>query len=375
MKLLKWILLSLLVLILSVLALVKLSLGGGSLYPDISTAPAISDERVTTPIALPFPSGMVASSPDGRIFYTYHSLHQPERFSDATVFEWVNGEGVPFPSVDVQAELVGSMGITIDHQNRFWIVIPAPSGNRLLAFDMESREKLVDHKFAEGINFAQDMRVSSDGNTVYLADTGLLTVTPAQLIVFDVPSLTSRRVLIDHPSTRPQDWVIRKTDGSGYRVLGGLITVKIGVDGIALSDDDQWIYYGAISHDSAYRVPTSALLDSALSVEELSATIERVGQKPMSDGIELLPDNTLILTDIENGGIASLSPDGQLTTLVKRLPEIDWADSVTVQPDGTIWFTDSRLADLADPLGGPADAATLAAGAPYFIYRVEAASP
>jgi len=372
MKLLKWLLLLLFALILFGLAGIKLTLGGGSAYPDVSTTPTVPAARVSTPIELPYPSGMVASSPDGRIFYTYHSLHQPERFSDATVFEWIDGQGVPFPSADVQPELIGSMGITIDHQNRFWIVIPAASGNRLLAFDMDSREMLIEHTFAEGINFAQDMRVSRDGNTVYLADTGLLTVTPAQLIVFDVPTLTARRVLIDHPSTRPQDWVIRNTDGSDYRVLGGLITVKIGVDGIALSDDDQWIYYGAISHDSAYRIPTSALLDAALSPEDLSASIELLGKKPLSDGIELLPDNTLILTDIENGGIASLSPDGQLTTLVRRLPEIDWADSVTVQPDGTIWFTDSRLADLANPLGDPADKETLASGAPYYIYRVEA---
>ena len=97
--------------------------------------------------------------------------------------------------------------------------------------------------------------------------------------------------------------------------------------------------------------------------------IEFVGHKPMSDGIELLPDNSVVITDVENGGLALMAPDGTLTTLTKQA-QVDWADSVTVSPDGAIWFTDSRLTALIDQFAQPADAETLRASGPYPIYRV-----
>lgn len=97
--------------------------------------------------------------------------------------------------------------------------------------------------------------------------------------------------------------------------------------------------------------------------------LPRVGRKPLSDGIELLADNTVLITDVENGGVASLSPQGELSTLTKDTG-VDWADSVTVAPDGSVWFTDSKLTALLDQFAMPADKAALQKAGPYFIYRV-----
>ena len=125
-----------------------------------------------------------------------------------------------------------------------------------------------------------------------------------------------------------------------------------------------------MSHDSVYRIPTADLLDTSLNDEQLAKKIEFVGQKPMSDGIELLADNTVIITDVENGGLAALYPDGRLETLTKD-GAVDWADSVTIAPDGSVWFTDSRLTDLIDQFARPASQAVMADNAPYAIYKVD----
>ena len=352
----------------------KLLHGGGKPYPDVSTTPQLSADRISAPISLPYPPGMVASSRDGRIFYTYHMLHKPERFVDATVFEWVDGEGVPFPSADMQAEFHGAMGVVADRQNRLWIIKPGAlegKKTRLMAVDRTSGGLVVDHTFAKGeAGFAQDMRISPDGRTVFLADTGLFKFTKPALIVFDVESRRARTVLEAHPSVSPQNWVMRKTDGRDYRLAFGLLTFVVGVDGIALTEEGDWLYYATMSHDSVYRVPTAALLDEALSDDQIAEQIEFVGNKPMSDGIELLPDNTVVLTDVENGGLAALSPDGALTTLTKD-SRVDWADSVTVAPDGAVWFTDSRLTDLIDQFANLADKQTMLERGPYAIYRVD----
>lgn len=360
-------------LIIVTLVSIRFIYGGGENYPHVNTTPTVEDQRVSAPIQLPYPPGMIASSSDGRIFYTYHMLHKPERFSQATVFEWVDGKGVPFPNQAMQAEFHGAMGISADQQGRLWVIKPgALEGRptRLMAIDMSSGALVLDHVFQKDeAGFAQDMRVSPDGKTVFLADTGLFNFTKANLIVFDVETKTSRTVLKGHPTVSPQDWMIRKTNGDPYKLAFGLLSFVVGVDGLALSKDGMWLYFAAMSHDSVYRVPTTALLDASLTQNALAEKIEFVGLKPMSDGIELLEDNTVILTDVENGGLAALSPTGNLSTMTTD-PTVDWADSVTVAPDGAIWFTDSRLTDLIDQFANPADQATLLERGPYSIHKI-----
>jgi len=351
----------------------RLMYGGGVPYPDVSTAPTIPADRIDTPIEVELPTGMVTASPDGRVFYTYHMLHMPERHSMATIFEWVDGQGVPFPSLDLQPKFVGAMGITVDRQGRMWIVKPgalAGKPTELLAVDINTGALLLEHIFSEDeAGFAQDMRVSPDGRTVYLADTGLFRFSEANLIVFNVETQRARTVLKGHPTVSPQNWVLRKTNGDPYKLAFGLLTFAVGVDGVALTSDGEWLYYATMSHDSAYRIPTAALLDETMTDVALAKEIEFIGKKPMSDGIELLPDNTLLITDVENGGLAALSPDGKLSTLTKDA-SVDWADSVTVAPNGDIWFTDSRLTDLIDQFAQPADIGTMVTKGPYKIHRI-----
>jgi sugar lactone lactonase YvrE len=379
---LKWLVRAVVVLVVIVAAgaaALRLTNGGGRPYPGVAAgAPTVAADRITTPISVPYPPGMVASAPDGRIFYTYHMLHKPERFVDATVFEWVNGAGVPFPNLAMQAEFRGAMGITIDRQGRLWVIKPGALEGRqtqLLAIDIATGEKVLDYSFLRGeAGFAQDMRVSPDGQTVYLADTGLFRFTPASLIVFDVQTQRARTLLRGHPSVSAQDWIIRKTSGASYTLALGLITFMAGADGIALTADGQWLYYAAMSHDSLYRIPTAALLNPALSDAEVASQIAFVGHKPMSDGIELLADNTVIITDVENGGLVALSPEGVLTRLTAS-PAVNWTDSVTVAPDGALWFTDSRLTDLIDQFATPSDQARMLERGPYAIYRVAPEAP
>ena len=59
-----------------------------------------------------------------------------------------------------------------------------------------------------------------------------------------------------------------------------------------------------------------------------------------------------------------------LTTLTKDIA-VDWADSVTVAPDGTIWFTDSRLTDLIDQFARPSAQEGMRDKSPYAIYKIE----
>lgn len=351
----------------------KVIYGRGVAYPDISTAP-LHDSAVAE-ISLPLPPGMVAVGSDGRVFYTYHPFHEPHNHTEHLVFEWRDGQGNPVAPKHAE-RLTGVFGITVDNSGNVWAIRPGAMEGRateVLALNPDTGEIVFEHMFPEGeAGFAQDLRVSADGQTVYLADTGLLRFTPAALIVLDVATKTSRVVLKDHATTAPQNWVMRRTDGSPYRLGYGLVAFQVGVDGIEISKDGAWLIYAAMTHDGVFRVPTALLRDPEISDAALARSIEPLGPAPMSDGIALTASGDVVLTDVENGGLALLDSAGTLTTLV-AMDDVDWADSVSVAPNGDIWFTDSRLTALLDQFGSAASLDDMNAAAPFYIYRIPAA--
>jgi sugar lactone lactonase YvrE len=356
------------------LLFVKLRYGRGAPYPDVSTPPLVSAEDVRTLIELDFPPGNVATSRDGRIFFNTHPFTQSHRFTDATLFELVDGVKRPYPDAASQADSRFTFGMTVDAQNRLWLISPAETERertRIQAYDLGSNRRVIDHELSPGVGrFSQDLRVSPDGRTLFLADTGAFRFTHGAILVVDVDRWTVREVLAGAPSTQPQDWVMRTRTRTGPCRIGfGLITWQVGVDGIALSRDGAFLYYATMTHDTLYRVRTEDLRDPRLSPGELEGRVERVGQKPMSDGIEVAEDGTVLVTDVENGAVARLEPSGRLTTLA-RDARIVWADGVAITPNGDVLLTDSSIPSYLDPLMRPPSLDRLRAGAPYRIYRV-----
>ena len=359
------------------LVAVKLSYGGGDTLPDRSTPPVLPASALQPLVALDFPPGNVAIAGDGRTFFAYHPFAKAERFAPATMFELVDGVPRPYPDAKFQARYQGVFGMTVDHQQRLWLIEPASldhARTRLLAFDLRSNTVALEHWFAEGeARFTQDLRVSPDGATIYLADTGLFRFTPASLLVFEIATRTYHTVLSTVPQAQAQDWEIHTQFGA-HKLAWGLITFEVGLDGIELSPDGAWLYFGAMSHDQLYKVPTAALRDRGLADADLVRQIVALGPKPLSDGITLDRDGAVILTDIEHGGLARRGTDGALVTLV-RSPDIVWADGVVAAPDGALVFTDSAIPAYIDPLGRPPALDRLVAGRPYRIYRVGAPRP
>lgn len=363
-----------------VLAVVKLRYGLGDPYPDVSTAPVLPGDALSTLVELDLPPGNVTVSPDGRIFFNTHPFTQSHRLADAFLFELVGGQPRPYPDAASQPDLKFVFGMTVDSKGRLWVVSPATldrERTRLQAFDLASGERVADHELEKGVGrFAQDLRVSPDGETLFLADTGAFRFTSAHILVVSTRDWSARRILEGDPTTQPQDWVIRTHDGP-YRIGYGLLTFQVGVDGIALGRDGTWLYFATMSHDTLCRVRVADAMDASLSAAELSKRVEKVARKPLSDGIEVAPDGSVLITDVENGGLARVSPGGELSTLV-RDPRIVWADGVTVTPGGEVLFTDSSIPSYIDPLLRPPSVDRLRAGKPYRIYRLrlpDAAAP
>lgn len=361
----------LLLLVLLALA-VRLRYGGGEPYPDVNTPPVLPASAMEIAAQYPEPIGNIAASADGRLFFTVHPESRPEK---QKLLEWRDGKAVPYPDAAFQARLDTPLGMTIDRQGRLWVIDHGGHGirgARLLCFALNTDRLASVHAFADDIaplgSFLQDLRVSPDGRTVVIADVSFWRKRPA-LVVHDVAGGRDRRVLEAHPSVYPQDWIVR-TPAKTMVFFGGLAALKPGVDGVAIDDAGQWVYYAAMAHDGLYRVPLAALRDAALAPADLAAKVQRVSSKPLSDGISIDHAGNVLITDVEHGSVMRHRADtGRLETLV-RDPRIRWSDGLSHGPDGLLY-----LADSAIPEQMLRTKAHIASQAPYTIWRLRNDSP
>ncbi|MGB5695018.1 MAG: L-dopachrome tautomerase-related protein [Polyangiales bacterium] len=358
-------LIGLLCLFAAVAVLLLVRYGGGEPYPDLNGAPIFDESELEVVVSSPEPIGNLAVSADGRVFYTIHPESRP---TGAKLLEWVDGEAKPFPSEAAQTLFETPLGIVIDRQNRLWTIDHGNHGTgqpRLLAFDLGSGAVVHEHDFDSDVaqlgSFLQDLQVDSTGKHVFIADVSFWRKNPG-LVVYDVERGVARRVLESDPSVSPQSWVIRNPTKE-MKFFGGLVVLKPGVDGIAIDRDDQWLYYGAMAHDTMFRIRVADLLDGGLSAEALAARTESVGRKPLNDGLSTDNDGNLLITDVEHGAVLRMTPDGELTTLI-RSNRIRWADALSYGPEGWLYVADSAIPDqMLRPK------AHIHASAPYYIFR------
>lgn len=346
----------------------RLYFGGGAPYPELAGEPALSEAQLQEAVSYPEPIGNVAVSATGRIFFTVH----PEARADGPrLLEWRNGRAEPYPSADAQSDILATpLGVVIDRQNRLWVIDPAQHGfgrPRILAIDLATDRIVHEHVFPRSIaprgSFLQDLQVDSTGRMVFIADASFWRKSPA-VIVYDSATRKSRRVLEKHRSTRAQDWII-KTATREMRFFGGVVPMKLGLDGIALDPTGQWLYYGAMTHDTLFRIPTSALLNDELSANALADRIEAIGKKPLSDGLSADLAGNVYITDVERGAVLRMAPDGELSTIV-RSPRIRWADGLSYGPGGWLYLSDSALPEVLLKTRGH-----IRDHGPYRVYRFQ----
>jgi sugar lactone lactonase YvrE len=329
------------------MVLLFLAYGGGERYRDLSGTPLFSSDALETVVRSPEPVGNVAVSASGRLFYTIHPESRP---SGAKLLEWIDGRARPYPSEEAQALFDTPLGVAIDSQNRLWTIDHGTHGTRkvrLLAFDLATDELVHDHVFDSEVaqlgSFLQDLQIDPSGEHVFIADASVVRKNPG-IVVYDIEDEKARRVLDSDPSVSSQSWVIRN-QGEDVEFFGGLITLKPGVDGIALDRAGKWLYYGAMAHDTLYRIAVEDLLDDSLGPEALAARIEAVGPKPLNDGLSTDNAGNVLITDVEHNAVLRMAPDGSLKTLI-RSEDIRWPDALSYGPDGWLYVADSALTQV-----------------------------
>jgi sugar lactone lactonase YvrE len=344
--------------------------GGGGDFPDRTGTAQLRASVLETVANLPTPAGNIAVSAGGRVFVSLH----PEARPKYKVVELVNGEMRPWPSAEFQGgaeprAFRDVLSLRIDRQQRLWVLDTGQHGihpGRLLAFDLKSGAVVHEYEFPRAIaglgSHLNDFQVAPDGAFIYIAEASFFAKTPA-LIVYDVAARSARRVLERHPSVTAENYtpVVQ-----GRRMVAlGLVSIRPGVDSIALDHAGEWLYYAPVTSLNLYRVRTADLRNAQLAAADLAGRVETFAEKTMSDGITIDADGTLYLTDPEHSAIVLLRQDKTLQTLVKDTV-LRWPDGFSWGPDGDLYVTCSALHQI---IGRPPW--TFDDHAPYQVYRLK----
>jgi sugar lactone lactonase YvrE len=186
----------------------------------------------------------------------------------------------------------------------------------------------------------------------------------------DLDSGKSWRRLNDHPSTKAETNFLAFVEGEPLmqRKAGQPPQyLKIGSDGIALSDDGQRLYYCPLASRRLYSVSAEALASDTLPEQQVAATVIDEGMKPASDGLEADSEGRIYATDYEQGAIVRRKTDGTYECVMRDARAL-WPDTLSLAGDGYLYFIANQLHRQPNYHDGKDERQK-----PYTLFRVQVA--
>lgn len=318
--------------------------------------------------------GNIAVTPDGLVVFSQHQFYDPEYRVKAL---HPDGEIVPWPTESWSSapddEGIGMnavLGLRSDPRGVVWMLDNGGDVPKIVAWDtLTNTLKRVIHIPAPATrpgSLHNDLAIDIVNEALYLADVG--GDTGPAIVVVDLKTGVSRRVLVGHPSVQAED-IPMIVEGREVLLGEGQAAepARIGLNPITIDPTYTWVYYGAMHGDDIWRIPARDLADAALSDEQLAERVERYGEKPVSDGISVDANGHVYITDVENNAIGVTGPSGTYRLYVQHDEQLVWPDGISAGPDGWIYATVNKLNRSAVLNGGES-----LSESPYYIVRFRA---
>jgi len=312
---------------------------------NVTAADKIGQLEVVANLSAETPPGNIAIGPNGRIFLSIHqfygkSLRIVELLPDGTTKPYPN-ENWAYAAQDLKSGgLYGVLGLNIDKNGILWLLDAAgpEHAGRLVGWNTKKEQLHKIIYLAKPVitasSFLNDLAVDSKNNAIYIADTGT-----GSIVVVDLKTGAARRILKESKSTKAEDIDMVIDDKIVY--LNGQ-SIRMGINPITIDNNFNYVYYGAMSGTSIYRIATKDLLDTTLTEQALDKKVERYGDKPISDGITIDNAGNVYVASITNDALGVTQPSGDYKPLIKR-NDLSWPDGLAVGPKNYIYATVNEL--------------------------------
>jgi sugar lactone lactonase YvrE len=226
------------------------------------------------------------------------------------------------------------LGIRADREGRVWM-LSSGGAPHLYAWDLATHTLVHDFTFEGRRVGFNDIALALSHGKIILSDT-----TNLGLAILDVASGALTQRLLGHASMQAED-IVATINGT---VLGnGGQPLRGALNPLTIDSNEEWVYYGAMSGTTIYRVRVSDLLNSTLDDTALAARIERYADKSASAGITIDDAGNVYVTDVQAHGIGVAAPGQPYRLLVSDPERLAWADGISVGPDGYIYTANNQL--------------------------------
>lgn len=294
----------------------------------------------------------VSMSPSARMFVNFPRWS--DRYLNAVIEVDKSGTGKPFPNEEwnrwdgkpdtAKTHFVCVQSVVADDTDTLWIVDPAAPNfgltiqpaAKLVTVNLKTNQVTRVYTFTPEIvkpaTYLNDIRIDTKRHTAYLTDSGV-----GGLIVVDTQSGKAHRALDGDKSVMKEAGISISVNGKP--VLQNGKPPQFNSDAIALSPDGDYLYYQALTGATMYRVKTEALRNGNTPIPELFAKTFPL------DGIWMDKQGRLYLSNINESAIYRMSLDKKLEK-VAQSPDLEWPDTFTQGPDGSIYITSSHINDM-----------------------------
>lgn len=328
--------------------------------------------------------GNIAYNYSRELVYSNHPFFEPK--IRVMYYNPRTKTSVPFPNLEWNTPsenhenyLDSVLGIRNDSKGVVWMLdIGSRTGitPKLVGWNTQSNqlEKIYKIPAPASIKTSQlqDFVIDEKRQIAVIADEDIAyggNGSKAALVILDMKTGLSRRVLEGHYSTVPERNPIADGNGGFLKIPNTNEPILVGADGITMDKDNQWLYYAPLNGTSVYRISVEDLLN--IPENQLGSRVEHYSDKRNNGGLSIDVEGNLYLSYLSDRAIGIVPARGvRQSQIYASDPKMIWPDGISYNDDGYL-YTGAAQLPLAGVFNGNVDKTQ----PPFYIFRMKPLAP